>query len=106
MPTVPRRPAAQRERDRLEGRRLRAAELFAAGVHQAKVARQLKVSAQAVSVWHARWQRGGSEALHSRGPSGPASRLSGCPARRRGTGPAPRSDGPGVYRELWSGSRW
>jgi transposase len=76
MPTLPRRPAAQQERDRLQGRRLRAAELFAAGVHQAEVARQLGVSAQAVSVWHARWRRGGSEALHSRGPSGPTPRLS------------------------------
>ena len=76
MPTVPRRPAAQRERDRLQGRRLRAAELFTVGVHQAEVARQLKVSAQAVSVWHARWQAGGAEALRSKGPSGPAPRLS------------------------------
>jgi hypothetical protein len=41
------------------------AELFAAGAHQAEVARQLKVSAQAVSVWHARWQAGGTDALHS-----------------------------------------
>jgi transposase len=76
MPTVPRRPAAQRERDRLQARRLRAAELFAAGVTQAEVARQLEVSAQAVSVWHARWKAGGIEALYSRGPSGPAPRLS------------------------------
>jgi transposase len=76
MPTVPRRPAAQQERDRLQARRLGAAELFAAGVRQAQVARQLGVSAQAVSVWHARWQRGGLEALHSRGPSGPPPRLS------------------------------
>jgi transposase len=76
MPTVPRRLAAQRERDRLESRRLRAAELFAAGVHQAEVARQLDVSAQAVSVWHGRWQRGGPEALQSRGPSRPSPRLS------------------------------
>ena len=76
MPTVPRRPAAQRERDHLEARRLRAAELFAAGVTQAEVARQLEVSAQAVSVWHARWQAGGPEALYSQGPSGPAPRLS------------------------------
>ena len=76
MPTVPHRPAAQRERDRLEVRRLRAAELFAAGVRQAEVARQLEVSAQAVSVWHSRWQVGGSEALRSKGPSGPAPRLS------------------------------
>jgi hypothetical protein len=65
MPTVPRRPAAQRERDRLQARRLRAAELFTAGVRQAEVARQLVVSAQAVSVWHARFQQGGAEALPS-----------------------------------------
>jgi len=76
MPTVPRRAAAQQERDRLQARRLRAAALFAAGVHQAEVARQLEVSAQAVSVWHRRWQAGGSEALRSKGPSGPAPRLS------------------------------
>jgi transposase len=76
MPTVPRRPAAQRERDRLQARRLRAAELFAAGVRQAEVARQLEVSAQAVSVWHARWQQGGTDALRSHGPSGPTPRLS------------------------------
>jgi hypothetical protein len=47
----------------------------AAGVRQAEVARQLGVSAQAVSVWHARWQAGGGEGLQSRGPSGPAPRL-------------------------------
>jgi transposase len=76
MPTVPRRPAALREREQLQARRLRAAELFAAGVTQAEVARQLGVSAQAVSVWHRRWRAGGVEALHSRGPSGPAPRLS------------------------------
>jgi transposase len=76
MPTVPRRPAAQRERDRLQARRLRAAELFAAGVRQAEVARQLGVSAQAVNVWHHRWQARGTDGLRSRGPSGPAPRLS------------------------------
>jgi DNA-binding NarL/FixJ family response regulator len=53
-------PAAQRERDRLQARRLRTAELLAAGVHQAEVARQLGISAQAVSVWHARFQQGGA----------------------------------------------
>jgi transposase len=76
MPTIPRRPAAQRQRQRLEARRLRAAELFAAGVHQAEVARQLGVSGQAVSVWHRAWKAGGPEALRSKGPSGPAPRLS------------------------------
>jgi transposase len=76
MPTVPRRPAAQQERDRLQARRLRAAELFAADVRQAEIARQLKVSAQAVSVWHARRQEGGTDALRSKGPSGPVPGLS------------------------------
>ena len=76
MPTIPRRPAAQRQRQRLEARRLRAGELFAADVRQAEVARQLGVSAQAVSVWHRRWQAGGMQALRSIGPSGPVPRLS------------------------------
>jgi transposase len=76
MPTVARRPAAQHDRERLQARRLRAAELFAVGVRQAEVARQLGVSRQAVRLWHARWQAGGTDALHSRGPTGPAPRLS------------------------------
>jgi transposase len=50
--------------------------LFAAGVTQVEVARQLEVSAQAVSIWHARWTEGGTDALWSRGSSGPAPRLS------------------------------
>ena len=69
MPTVPRRPAAQQERDRLQARRLRAGELFAAGVRQAEVARQLEVSAQAVSVWHRRWQAKGAEGCAAAGPA-------------------------------------
>ena len=75
MATTPRRPQAQRHRDQLQQRRLRAAELFAAGVHQADVARQLGVSRQAVSTWHGRWTAGGSAALASRGPTGPSPRL-------------------------------
>jgi transposase len=76
MPTVPRRPAAQQHRDQLEARRLRAAELFAAGVRQTEVARQLGVSAQAVSVWHRCLKASGTDGLRSRGPGGPAPRLS------------------------------
>jgi hypothetical protein len=49
MPTIPRRPAAQHERERLQARRLGAAELFTIGVRQAEIARQLDVSRQAVS---------------------------------------------------------
>jgi transposase len=76
MPTVARRPAAQQDRERLQARRLRAAELFAVGVRQAEVARQLGVSRQAVSLWHARWRTDGTDALGSRGPTGPTPRLS------------------------------
>jgi len=57
-------------------RRLRAAELFAAGLRRAEVARQLGVSRQSVHSWHARWAHGGAEALRSRGPTGPTPRLS------------------------------
>jgi transposase len=76
MPTIARRPAAQRERERLEARRLRAAELLAAGVHQAEVARRLGVSRQSVSDWHARFKASGTGGLRSKGLSGPPPRLS------------------------------
>jgi transposase len=49
---------------------------LAAGVRQAEVARQLGVSTQAVSVWHRRWKGSGTDGLRSKGPSGPAPRLS------------------------------
>jgi transposase len=76
MPTLPRRPAAQQERERLQARRLRAAELFAASLRQVEVARRVGVSRQSVHSWHARWRQGGTEALRSRGPTGPTPRLS------------------------------
>jgi transposase len=76
MPTAPRRPQAHRHRQQLQARRLRAAELFAARVHAAEVARQLGVSRQAASRWRAAWKAGGANALASRGPTGPTPRLS------------------------------
>ena len=102
MPTVPRRPAAQRERERLQVRRLRAAELFAAGIRQAEVARQLEVSAQAVSVWHVRFQQGGAEALRSRGPSGPAPRLSDAQLARIEQALLEGATANGFVGELWT----
>jgi len=102
MPTVPRRPAAQRERDWLEARRLRAAELFAAGVRQAEVTRQLGVSAQAVSVWHASWQQGGTDALRSLGPSGPAPRLSDAQLRQVEQALLDGATANGFTGELWT----
>ena len=102
MPTVPRRPAAQRERERLQVRRLRAAELFAAGIRQAEVARQLEVSVQAVSVWHVRFQQGGAEALRSRGPSGPAPRLSDAQLARIEQALLEGATANGFVGELWT----
>jgi putative transposase len=55
---------------------MQAGELFAAGHSQAEVDRALDVARQNVSRWHARWQAGGLPALASRGPTGPAPRLS------------------------------
>ena len=102
MPTVPRRPAAQAERDRLQARWLRAAELFAAGVHQAEVALRLGVSAQAVSVWHARWHQGGTGALHSRGPSGPSPRLSDAQLAQVEQALLDGATAHGFVGELWT----
>ena len=82
MPTVARRPAAQQERRRLQARRLRAAELFATGVRQAEVARQLGVSRQSVHLWYKRWRAAGADALRSQGPTGPAPRLSDSQLRQ------------------------
>lgn len=102
MPTVPRRPAAQRERDRLQARRLRAADLFAAGVRQAEVAHQLEVSAQAVSVWHARFRAGGPEALRSRGPSGLTPRLSDAQLAQVEQALLEGATAQGFTGELWT----
>jgi transposase-like protein len=108
MPSVPRRPAAQRERDRLQARRLRAAELFAVGVRQAEVARQLGVSGRAVSVWHANWKEGGAKGLRSRAPSGPAPRLSDAQLVQveQALVEAPRLRGLLGSCGPWSGSGW
>ena len=59
--------SAQRVRHRdlkgLEQRRKRAARLFAKGLSQASIARELKVSRMSVSRWRRLWQRSGAAAL-------------------------------------------
>ena len=102
MPTVPRRPAAQRHRQRLAARRLRAAELFTTGLTQAEVARQLGVSAQAASVWHRRWQAGGTDGLRSKGLSGPAPRLSDQQLRQVEQALLKGATANGFTGELWT----
>ena len=83
-------------------RRLRAGELFAAGARQAEVARQLGVSAQAVNVWHTRWQTGGMRALCSRGPSGPVPRLSDAQLARVEQALLEGATANGFMGELWT----
>ena len=64
------RQRGARQRAERQARRERAAELFAQGRSQAEVARELDVSRQSASRWHAGWQADGTGALRSRGPTG------------------------------------
>jgi transposase len=64
------RTHAARERAVRQARRERAAELFAQGRSQTEVARELDVSRQSASRWHAGWQAAGTTGLQSRGPTG------------------------------------
>jgi transposase len=64
------RQRGARQRAERQARRERAAELFAQGRTQAEVARELDVSRQSASRWHAGWQASGTTALRSRGPTG------------------------------------
>jgi transposase len=64
------RQRGARQRAERQARRERAAELFAQGRSQAEVARELDVSRQSASRWHAGWQAAGATALRTRGPTG------------------------------------
>lgn len=62
--------APQRDFEGMEARRKQAAKLFAKGVSQADVARELDVSRQSVSRWHEAWSRGGVKELKGAGRAG------------------------------------
>ena len=62
--------APQRDFEGMEARRKQAAKLFAKGVSQADVARELDVSRQSVSRWHEAWSRGGVKELKRAGRAG------------------------------------
>jgi transposase len=93
---------ARRDFEGMEQRRKRAARMFDRGVPDADVARQLGVSRQSVSRWHADWKRGGTEALKAAGRAGRLPRLSDAQlaqverALRRG----PRANG--FATDLWT----
>ena len=54
----------------MEARRLQAAQLFARGVSQAAVARQLGVTTAAVNHWHQAWRAKGRTGLKAAGRAG------------------------------------
>ncbi|MFD9665209.1 winged helix-turn-helix domain-containing protein [Rhodococcus sp. NPDC059968] len=64
-----------RDPEVLRDRRMRAAEMFAAGRRQIDVAVELEVSQQAASRWFRQWTEGGSEALEGAGRAGRRPRL-------------------------------
>ena len=61
---------APRDFKAMERRRRRAAQLFRQGKSQADVVRELEVSRQSVSRWHADWVAGGTDALRAAGRAG------------------------------------
>ncbi len=64
------RTGARRDFGAMERRRKRAGQLFAKGKSQADVARELEVTRQSVSRWHAEWEAGGAAAVDSAGRAG------------------------------------
>ena len=80
MPTSPRlsrpRRSVSRDVDALRERRMRAVELFEAGMRQVDVVNRLEVSAQTASRWYRRWQTGGRDALIGAERLGRTARLS------------------------------
>src|SRR5947199_5154365 len=71
----PRRSVA-RDVDALRERRMRAVELFEAGMRQVDVVNRLGVSAQTASRWYRGWQAGGRDALAGAARLGRTSRWS------------------------------
>jgi transposase len=94
-----------RDFEGMEQRRKRAARLFAHGVTQADVARELAVSRQSVSRWHADWQAGGTKALKAAGRAGRLPRLSAAQLQRvdQALRQGPRAHGFGT--DVWTLAR-
>jgi transposase len=100
MDTQPR--AQKMTLQEMEARRLRAAELFAAGASGSQVARELGVSAEAACTWRRKWREGGIEALRASPRRGRKPSLG--PEERRALEVALRA-GPkrqGYETDLWT----
>jgi transposase len=93
---------ARRDFEAMERRRKRAARMFARGVTQADVARELGMSRQSVSRWYAEWQAGGARALKAAGRAGRLPRLTETQLRQldRALRRGPRAHG--FATDLWT----
>ena len=75
MSTRTKSRAVPRDFEAMERRRRRAGKMFDAGKSQADVVRELEVSRQSASRWHAEWAQGGTPALRGAGRAGRLPRL-------------------------------
>ena len=75
MATRTRTRSVPRDFEAMERRRKRAGKMFDAGKSQADVVRELEVSRQSASRWHAEWAEGGTSALRGAGRAGRLPRL-------------------------------
>lgn len=76
------RTGGPRDFGAMERRRKRAGQLFGKGKSQADVVRELGVSRQSVSRWHADWLAGGAQALNGAGRAGRLPQLDAADLRR------------------------
>ena len=86
----------------MEDRRKRAAKLFARGTAQADVARELGVSRQSVSRWHADFERGGNAALRGAGRAGRKPKLASSDLKRIERALLRGARANGYPTELWT----
>jgi transposase len=89
----------------MQARRMQAADLFAKGVSQAAIGRELGVSHQTVSDWHDKWTVGGKQALKSTGQPGRPPKVSEVELTKvaRALEKGPRANG--FATELWTLAR-
>lgn len=88
-----------------EALRLEAAALFADDVSAEQVAKRLRVSERSAYRWKAAWSAGGAKALSSKGPLGPACRLSSMSQAKLA---ATLAEGPAAHAwddQVWTGAR-
>lgn len=61
-------PASHHDARALERRRFKAKKLFTKGIHQAEIARRLKVTRTAVHYWYTTWKKKGKDGLRRARP--------------------------------------